>query len=83
MVPERGWAQTAHQIPAASTAENLGRNPANLGESGKVASAQTLPGVSAGRPLAAAEHVLLQRRAGDEATLSVAAGAYQFTIRLP
>jgi len=36
-----------------------------------------------GRPQAPMGHVGIRRRVGNEATLSVAAGTYKFTTRLP
>lgn len=64
---ERGWGQTAYQILAASTAENLARDRADLWDSGKVASDQTLHVEYAGRPLTSRQQVWWKVRVWDRA----------------
>ena len=50
--PERGAKQTAYQILVASSRELLAKNSGDLWDSGKVASAETVNLVYAGKPLA-------------------------------
>jgi len=64
---QRAQRQTAYQILAASTAENLARDQGDLWDSGKVASDQTLHVVYAGKPLVSRQQVWWKVRVWDKA----------------
>ena len=63
---DRGARQTAYQILAASSAEQLERNIGDLWDSGKVSGGQTVNIVYAGRPLASREQCVWKVCVWDE-----------------
>lgn len=64
---EQDKAQSAYQILVASSAEKLAANTADLWDSGKVESNETLGLLYQGKPLASSQPVFWQVRAWDEA----------------
>jgi hypothetical protein len=64
---QRGEVQTAFQLLAASSLENLARNQGDLWDSGQVKSAQTVNVAYAGQPLPSARQVFWKVRAWDKA----------------
>jgi alpha-L-rhamnosidase len=64
---ERGQKQTAYQILAASSAEALARDDADLWDSGKMGSDQSVQVVYAAKPLASRSRVWWQVRVWDKA----------------
>lgn len=64
---ERGWRQSAYQIRVASDAASLARSAADLWDSGRVASEQSLQIIYAGKPLASRQRVFWSVRVWDGA----------------
>ena len=74
----RGWKQSAYRIQVASSAANLMANKADLWDSGKVSSAQTLGVRYAGRALQSGERCFWRVQVWDEKNGALPASAPQF-----